>query len=850
MAWQQRLYAKLVAGSVPDALDIPTGLGKTAVIPLWLMARALNPALPRRLIYVVDRRVVVDQASDVARQVRERLETPELAELKAALGLAASLPVSTLRGGLAGNREWLENPASPAIIVGTVDMIGSRLLFGGYGVSRKMRAVHAALLAVDSLIVLDEAHLVPPFEGLIRTAGEFAGHDAQAASLPALTLRRLSLSATGAPSPDAFKLSPEEKADPPAAARLNAAKHLAVGEPVAAGALAGRLADRASELAGDSEAVTIFCDSRKIAQTVADDLRRRYKGKGEPDRVALLVGERRVHERQALADGDVFRRFQPRGSEAHGKSELTGPAFLVATSAGEVGADLDADHMVCDLVAWERMIQRLGRVNRRAEPAVALVDVIPALSDKEAEQPVDTVERLSILLAPWRAPVWTTVDDGRVQASPGALADVKAALPTEVVDAASTPAPLRPELTRATLEAWSLTSLEPHPGRPVVAPWLRGWVDDDPQTRLLWRAHLPVHFVDVGEPVVVADAQDFFEVAPPHLSEIVEAPAWKVAEVLKARAKAWLKQKPSEGREAEPVLVLLGRDNRIERVVTLERLREQIDGVRDFAGRTVAVDARLGGLDDDGLLDAKSPKDLAPVQALDNGGWDGRALQAAGFRVEFGKPRALDPQDWRTRFRWTPQEDADEPAELRILRYTGDAAEAGDPAVTRWAQRLEDHQRWAGEDAEAIGLGVGLPLEGRQALRIAAELHDEGKVRREWQRATGMAEDGTGPWAKSGRRLPGDRLSPDSKRSDGRAAPALMSGYRHEFGSLRDVLDSDRLPADEGWRDLVLHLIASHHGHARPTIPAYDPDWPPSASHALARDVALRFARLQARWGP
>src|SRR6185437_11208262 len=41
------------------------------------------------------------------------------------------------------------------------------------------------------------------------------------------------------------------------------------------------------------------------------------------------------------------------------------PAFLVATSAGEVGVDLDADHMVCDLVPWERMVQRLGRVNRR-----------------------------------------------------------------------------------------------------------------------------------------------------------------------------------------------------------------------------------------------------------------------------------------------------------------------------------------------------------------------------------------------------------------------------------------------------------------------------------------------------
>ena len=109
------------------------------------------------------------------------------------------LPISTLRGAHVDNREWLDDPAAPAIIVGTVDMIGSRLLFEGYGVSRKMRPYHAGLLGVDALIVLDEAHLVPPFAHLLRAIEQDAARfgrktQADVRSLPRFVF--LPLSAT------------------------------------------------------------------------------------------------------------------------------------------------------------------------------------------------------------------------------------------------------------------------------------------------------------------------------------------------------------------------------------------------------------------------------------------------------------------------------------------------------------------------------------------------------------------------------------------------------------------------------------------------------------------------------
>jgi CRISPR-associated endonuclease/helicase Cas3 len=130
--WQRRLLEEwLLVGKIPDAVDVPTGLGKTMVMALWLIARACGARLPRRLVYVVDRRAVVDQATEEAERLREALEG-RASHLKEPLGLGPrNLPISTLRGAHVDNREWLDDPSAPAIIVGTVDMIGSRLLFEG-----------------------------------------------------------------------------------------------------------------------------------------------------------------------------------------------------------------------------------------------------------------------------------------------------------------------------------------------------------------------------------------------------------------------------------------------------------------------------------------------------------------------------------------------------------------------------------------------------------------------------------------------------------------------------------------------------------------------------------------------
>src|SRR6266446_6762122 len=181
--WQEKLFDEFLRGELRGSCDIPTGLGKTSVIAIWLLAVAHKISaganlggFPRRMDYVVNRRTVVGQATREVERMRDALVTKkQLEQVSAGLrtaGIALSeipLAISTLRGEFADNAEWRIDPARPAVIVGTVDMIGSRLLFAGYGRGFKTRPLHAGFLGQDSILIHDEAHLEPAFQALLTT---------------------------------------------------------------------------------------------------------------------------------------------------------------------------------------------------------------------------------------------------------------------------------------------------------------------------------------------------------------------------------------------------------------------------------------------------------------------------------------------------------------------------------------------------------------------------------------------------------------------------------------------------------------------------------------------------------
>ncbi|MFT6775162.1 MAG: CRISPR-associated endonuclease/helicase Cas3 [Paracoccaceae bacterium] len=172
---------------------------------------------------------------------------------------------------------------------------------------------------------------------------------------------------------------------------------------------------------------------------------------------------------------------------------------------------------------------------------------------------------------------------------------------------------------------------------------------------------------------------------------------------------------------------------------------------------------------------------------------------------------------------------------LRVIevRRSAPVMGGGDTgAPSRKPQTLADHSAAVVHEACEVTERLGALLaEERDAVLRAAALHDLGKAASRWQRAMGAPSDG-GPWAKT----------------VGRGAARLLEGYRNQFGSRLIAMQED-LPTLT--RDLTLHLIAAHHGHARPGIRTDGADEvAPSALDAAARDVALRFVRLQTRCGP
>jgi CRISPR-associated endonuclease/helicase Cas3 len=191
-AWLSALVKRVLENAHhpwPDAIQLPTASGKTACLDIAVFALAaqvdlLEPgrmlAAPRRIFFVVDRRVIVDEAYDRARKLADKLKAApsgivkEVADrLRKLAGGDTPMAVFQLRGGMYRSNAWARSPVQPTIVASTVDQLGSRLLFRAYGPGPGTWPIHAGLAGNDALVLLDEAHCARPFLETLRAVEKY-----------------------------------------------------------------------------------------------------------------------------------------------------------------------------------------------------------------------------------------------------------------------------------------------------------------------------------------------------------------------------------------------------------------------------------------------------------------------------------------------------------------------------------------------------------------------------------------------------------------------------------------------------------------------------------------------------
>jgi len=837
--WQQRAFWQLVQGQIPAAVTLPTGTGKTSLIPIWLIALAWQVitgrvSVPRRLVWVVNRRAVVDQATDEAAGLVSRLCNGEKAgtahreilhDLRRALAQLSALgsrgiapiTVSTLRGEFADNGDWKLDPSRPAIVVGTVDMVGSRLLFSGYGDGLSTRALHAGLIGQDALVVLDEAHLTPPFAALlnaIQGIQRVTGHPRpMRVTLVSATQRPVDGSA-------AVGVEADDRADPMLNRRLTARKTLRLHQMGERDRLAPSLTALALAHKNDCVRVVVYVRSPKTAEEV----RRGIEEQAPDAKVKVLTGTLRGFERDQLTRDPVFASF--RSDPDRLPPEAT--HYLIATSAGEVGIDLDADHLVCDLAPIDSLIQRFGRVNRLGLGKARVDVLVPArLSDAREEATLAYLETLP------------PVRGGGRNVSPSTLATHPPPLE------AFSPVLRIVPLARHWLDMWALTSIRDTdwPDRPEVGPWLHGVEAATPETWVAWRG-------DVAwlarEEVREQDCERALEACPVLTHERLREPTDAMKDKLTTLAER-------EGKAARRIL-LVRADDSLWRGTLDEATRLN---VRQLHFATVLLPLEAGGLSPQGLFTPECTEpasDVAEEAAgtarrrflvkRDEVGWaasplTGPAADASNLRGE-DLDAVTDTLAKSTRLKLLEsvqvgeQREDGEDADAAWLLYFATAVES--PAVSRVGRRPETlpaHSLRVGTLAWDLGEKSGL-ADLAPAFEWAGKTHDQGKDRRCWQQAIGN-RDPTYPLAKSG---------------NAHFNHTVNGGYRHEFGSLLDAVAGAGL-AEQPWGDLALHLIASHHGHGRPQFPerTFDRERALDANRDVALEAMRRFARVQARYG-
>lgn len=930
--WQQRLVDHIAATARwPKLLDLPTGVGKTSALDVALFTFALNPAaLPRRIVLVVDRRVVVDQVGEHAEKIKQRLNEahPESVAQQVAMALRASfggdtdldpLHIAVLRGGMPQENAWAKTPDQPLLAASTVDQIGSRLLFRGYGVSRTMAPIHAGLLGNDTLILLDEVHLAGPFSETLAAVAHW-----RKVSDTHLQTRWQVVTMSATPgdddiSGDVFSLAEDDRDNSVLVQRLSAHKVASLYEIKSS---ANATEDTANQRTAEECVARARAFVKQGAKTVAIvvnrvDTARRARALLESDDetmdAALLTGRMRSLDRDALLSEWTDRIRSGRAEVADAR-----PLVVCATQCIEAGADFDFDALVTECASLDALRQRFGRLDRLGKRGATRASIV-VRSDQLGEKATDPVYGVALRNTGRWLKDQPAVDFGidHLQLPDNIRAYLKQ--PDHA-----------PVMLPGHLDAWVRTSPAPAPD-PDVSLWLHGPKTTVSDVQVVWRADIDDESHDPNQWHVAYrvaqhgtdrrtrmkfrddELREMIGTAPPGSQEAISLPIHVV--------RAWLTHDtaPSfsdvEGEETEETREKPDSEpRRRDRWVVRWRGNESDDtgiippnDVRP--GDTIVVPARFGGIRY-GNFDPTSDEPVSDIGDFVQWQQRGRAVLrlhprvlAFGFQtgsvavpqvddrtdvgqvLEFVDGLSVNPAkelhsyDADGLLRALKAYSASRPPRVvpsphtrtwtvlgKKRRASGDVTTEGESGTfTATEVPLLEHLGSVGDKAHKFAQALRLPERLVRDLQLAGHIHDVGKADPRFQtmlvggnrfRAATLVA----PLAKSA--IP---MRDPAARREARKKAGYPSDGRHELVSVAMIQGHSELRRRASDWDLVLHLVASHHGWCRPFPPAAQDEAVPvhlaladgteldgSTQHELARldsGVAERFFALVRKYG-
>jgi CRISPR-associated endonuclease/helicase Cas3 len=854
--WQERLARRVCAGDWPRVIALPTAAGKTACIDVAVFALACQAKdAPRRIFFVVDRRIVVDQAhlhaeqlacvlnraedgilrqvADVLRDLAEpgwlkigAADRQRILERRWAIqdeqadgkrrrllkGLAkderawveiSPLGVYALRGGMYRETAWARSPLQPTVIASTVDQVGSRLLFRGYGVSDSMRPIHAGLVGNDAIILLDEAHCARPFDQTMEAVERYRSWGDEKGRSP---FRFVSLTATPAGDVPEAQIERDEKPD---------RDHDVLGPRIAASKPAKLIvAEKATGKKGQAELVKeLVRQARKLAEEGFAAVGVIVNRVATARLVAKELGGVLLTGRMRPLDRDrVFReRLRPLLSNGKG----TPPQFVVGTQCLEVGADFDFHALVTECASMDALRQRFGRLNRvAARPTAKAVVVVRA--DQAADSTDDRVYG-TILSETWK---WLKANATDDEFDFGTAA---VRIATEGADLVPLNAPSvdAPVLFPAHLDCWVQTAPVPTPD-PDPAVFLHGPQSGVPDVQVVFRA-------DLGENS--DNWADIVALCPPSSSEALPVRIdvfrrWLAGEEPQDQSSDVEGERENDTEEGKWTsrIALRWKGAQAKETGVVGDLRREVQ-----PGETFVIRASAHGADSLGDFPTFPPVDHgdeAFQRSRDKAILRLTDLDLSAEDEEFEKKlsAAVSTRMTDTADEWLrravehlsdPRNRTSDPHPLggwvvtgrkRLYQFDPTFLEDDESfeSPNRRSVTLEDHSRGVTAYAGRFAEGCGLPAD---TYTLAGLFHDLGKLDPRFQAML----QGRSPRTVAPPPLAKSDTSSGSRREreEAQAIHRYPKGGRHE-------LFSAALVAQKTNHDLLLHLTATHHGTARP----------------------------------